>query len=140
MPSIVFNTNRNNIEIVAKGKYFPRIKEALQITITFLLTVFAWIFFRATSLNDAFSYISAMFSMKLLSLPDFTTLGITYQTMLFILFFFITEWFGRENQYAIESIRYKWKRPMRWVFYYLIIISIIWCYKGKEQQFIYFQF
>lgn len=140
MPSIIFNTNRNNIEIVAKGKYFPSIKEVLQILLTFMLTVFAWVFFRAEDLEHALTYITGVFSNKLFSIPDFKALGITYHLGLFILFFFVAEWFGRENQYAIENIRNKWKRPIRWVFYYLIIISIIWCYRGKEQQFIYFQF
>jgi hypothetical protein len=51
----------------------------------------------------------------------------------------IIEWFGRENQYAIEKLGIKWKRHFRWAIYYMIIIIIFW-FAGKEQQFIYFQF
>ena len=35
MPSIIFNTNRNNLDIVAKGKYLPTVKEFLSMGITF---------------------------------------------------------------------------------------------------------
>jgi D-alanyl-lipoteichoic acid acyltransferase DltB (MBOAT superfamily) len=44
MPSIIFDTNRNNIEIVAKGKYLPNLKDLFSIGMTFSLTMFAWIF------------------------------------------------------------------------------------------------
>jgi len=44
MPSIIFNTHRNNLDIVARGKYLPSIKETFQIGFTFGLTILAWIF------------------------------------------------------------------------------------------------
>jgi alginate O-acetyltransferase complex protein AlgI len=62
MPSIIFNYQRNNLEIVAKGKLLPTIKEFLNISMTFCLTVFAWIFFRAENIGHALSYISKIFS------------------------------------------------------------------------------
>ena len=40
MPSIIFNTNRNNLDIVAQGKYLPSLKELRSLAITFSLTVF----------------------------------------------------------------------------------------------------
>ena len=33
----------------------------------------------------------------------------------------------------------KWKRPIRWMVYF-ILIAMIFLFNGKEQQFIYFQF
>lgn len=139
LPSIIFETNRNNIEIVAKGKVFPTIKDFLSIILTFSLTVFAWIFFRAADVSHAISFISKIFSSSLLTLPYFP--GI--KSAIFIIFltcmFVIVEWLGREKQYAIACIGFKWKRPFRYAFYYAIII-LIFCFSGKEQQFIYFQF
>ena len=44
MPSIIFNTNRNNLNSVAQGKDLPNIKEFFSIVITFSLTVLTWIF------------------------------------------------------------------------------------------------
>ena len=49
------------------------------------------------------------------------------------------EWFGREGQYAIAQFGDKWKKPIRWTFYYAIILAIFY-FGGEEQQFIYFQF
>lgn len=135
MPSIIFNTNRNNLEIVAKGKYLPNLKDLLSIGITFCLTVFAWIFFRAENIGHAISYISEVFSSSLFTIPEVRPLSLT----LLIMFFVLIEWIGREEQYAIAQIGIKWSRPIRYAMYYTIIIAIFW-FDGKEQQFIYFQF
>jgi len=139
MPSIIFNTNRNNIEIVAKGKYLPSLKEFLSIIVTFGLTVFAWIFFRAANVTDAFCYISKIFSSSLFSIPNFIGIGKSVSIILITFIFFIIEWVGREHQYAIADLGLNWKRPFRYAMYYAIVVVIFW-FGGNEQQFIYFQF
>ncbi|MEQ1734732.1 MAG: MBOAT family O-acyltransferase, partial [Bacteroidia bacterium] len=58
MPSIWYNTNRKNIAIVAQGKTLPTLKELGAILLTFALTTFAWIFFRANTVTEAVHYIS----------------------------------------------------------------------------------
>ncbi len=135
MPSIVFNTHRNNLDIVASGKYLPTLKELFAIGITFSLTVFAWIFFRAENVTHAFSYISRIFISSPFTIPNFVSKQIIGLTLIF----FIIEWLGREQQYAIAHLGRKWYRPLRWIFY-ILIIMIIFLYGGKDQQFIYFQF
>jgi D-alanyl-lipoteichoic acid acyltransferase DltB (MBOAT superfamily) len=144
MPSIIFNTNRNNLEIVAKGKVLPGIREFLQMIITFCLTVFAWIFFRAENISHAFSYVSGIFSQQLFSFPyilePHTGLRIFPRFLVFLLLvFFVIEWLGREKQFAIAQIERIMNRPLRWIFY-LAIIFLSFYFTGKEQQFIYFQF
>lgn len=139
MPAIVFNTNRNNLDIVAKGKYLPTLKDVFAIGITFTLTVFAWIFFRASNVAHAFSYISEIFSSSLFTVPHFPNRGKAVLIMSIIFLFLIVEWFGREQQYAIEHLGTKWYKPLRWAMYY-IIIAAIFSFTSKEQQFIYFQF
>lgn len=139
MPSIVFNTHRNNLDIVASAKYLPTIKEFFSIGITFSLTVFAWIFFRAVSLTHAFSYISEIFSSSLFTKPYFPGIGNAMPIVFLTSIFLIVEWLGREQYYAIAHIGVTWKRPLRHSMYYAIIIAIFW-FGGKEQQFIYFQF
>jgi hypothetical protein len=51
----------------------------------------------------------------------------------------MTEWMGREQQYAIADVGLEWKPVLRYSYYYALILAIIW-FGGKEQQFIYFQF
>ena len=135
MPSIVFKTNRTNLDIVAQGKHLPSVKDLISITITFCLTVFAWIFFRAEDLPHAINYISGIFSQSLFSVP---TLRPT-NTFIWVLIFIIIEWFGREQKYAIAELGQKNKRIIRWIFYYILIFSIYYS-TGSKQQFIYFQF
>jgi alginate O-acetyltransferase complex protein AlgI len=135
MPSIIFNTNRNNMEIVAKGKFLPDIRDLFSIGITFSLTVFAWIFFRAENLSQAIQYISRIFSSSIFSLP-----ALRPKVLFILLAIFISiEWLGREGQFAIARLGLTWKRHVRYAVYYAIIISIFW-FSGKQQQFIYFQF
>jgi D-alanyl-lipoteichoic acid acyltransferase DltB (MBOAT superfamily) len=139
MPSIIFNTNRNNLDIVAKGRFLPTFKEFSAILLTFSLTVFAWIFFRAENLTHAFSFISEIFSGSLLSMPDFEGIDKALPIILLTGLFLIIEWLGREQQYAIAQIGLKWHKPVRWTMYYALIFLIFY-FTGNEQEFIYFQF
>ncbi len=135
LPLLVFNKNRQHLEIVAKGKSVPTFKEFVQIITTFGLTVFAWIFFRAENIGHAFKYISEIFSTSLFSMPGFKN----YTIYFLIIIFIIIEWIGREQEYALENLGLSWNKPTRYVMYYAIIVAIFW-FGGKEQQFIYFQF
>jgi alginate O-acetyltransferase complex protein AlgI len=139
MPSIIFNTNRNNLDIVAQGKYFPTIKEVLQMGLTFSLTVFAWIFFRAENLGHAMSYISEIFSSSLFTFPKFDKDDYVKPLYILLFIFIFIEWLGRKNQFAIAKINYRIPRLLIWLFYYVIIFTILY-FSGNEQQFIYFQF
>jgi alginate O-acetyltransferase complex protein AlgI len=138
MPSIIFKTNRNNLDIVAQGNYLPSLKEFFQMMLTFSLAVLAWIFFRSTSLEQAVNYISDMFSWSLLAMP--TKLPDNYNTFFMLAFFLVIEWLGREQPFALSKLGLQWKRPIRWTFYYALVIIIFYCVDSKEQQFIYFQF
>ena len=144
LPLLLANKNRSNMGTVAEGRIFPSVKEAFSIFITFSLTVFAWIFFRAETVGHAFSIIgslvSGLFSSSAYS-QAFTFIGSEVGTaiILIILIFIVIEWFGRANEFAIEKLGIDWFRPFRYSFYYAIILSII-LLGGSEQQFIYFQF
>ncbi len=139
LPLLLTNSNRNNIETVAQGKLLPSFKEISLMLLTFGLTVFAWIFFRAENIGHAFSYISEIFSSSLFELPKRALMKEAFSTIFLVLTFVFVEWSGREGQYAIAELGLKWKRPLRYVVYYAIIFAIFW-FGGKEQQFIYFQF
>lgn len=136
MPSIVFNNNRNNLDTVAEGRLFPNIREALNVFITFSLTVIAWIFFRANNLHHALAYISQMLSIRLISIPEI----FPFKIIFLIILFMIIEWLGRENKYAIEKLFFKYSPILRWTFYILIIFMVFTYTLDDKPQFIYFQF
>jgi alginate O-acetyltransferase complex protein AlgI len=139
LPLLLTNNNRINLETVAKGKLFPSLKELSFMLLTFGLTVFAWIFFRANNIGHAISYISEILSPSLFSIPKFTGMGKALTTIILIATFVLVEWKGREGQYAISHLGTNWNPTIRYVIYYSIIITIFW-FMGTEQQFIYFQF
>ena len=139
MPSIIFNTNRCNLDIVAQGKVFPTVKEFVSMVITFLLTVFAWIFFRSNTLEQAMSYISRIFSASLFSIPVFKMMILSIPILILVFLFLLVEWFGREQQYAIAKLFSNKPFLFRIGFYYLILV-FIFLFAGANQQFIYFQF
>lgn len=138
LPLLLTNNNRKNLETVAKGRIIPSIKEFIQMTTTFVLVGFAWIFFRADNITHAWSYLGQIFSSSLFTVPCFGSANDLLTTLMLGLFM-IVEWIGRENQYALEKIGLEWKSPTRYMMYYAIIVAIIW-FSGQEQQFIYFQF
>jgi D-alanyl-lipoteichoic acid acyltransferase DltB (MBOAT superfamily) len=135
LPLLLTNNNRNNLETVAQGKFLPNIKELAFMLLTFGLTVFAWIFFRAENIGHAFSYISEIFSSSLFTIPEIRPRNL----ILLIIFFVFIEWLGREGQYAISGINVFERRIFRWGIY-LSICLLIFIYQGKQQEFIYFQF
>lgn len=139
MPSILLNTNRNNMQIVASGKLFPSFRELISILLTFALTTFAWIFFRSDSLHDAIGYISGIFSPSLVSLPYFSGIELAGPLFLLLIFFIFVEWLGREQQYAIAGFFAGKPKFVRIAWYYFLLI-LIFIFAGSHQQFIYFQF
>lgn len=139
LPLLLMNKNRSHLGGIGESSYLPTLKEFLQILLTFSLTVFAWIFFRANDINHATDFITRIFTPALFSIPVFQGRGSAFITLVLIFVFISTEWFGREGRHALEKLGLNWKRPIRYMMYYMIIFAIFW-FGGKEQQFIYFQF
>ncbi len=133
LPLLLAKKNRTNIDVVAKGKYLPSVKEFFQIALTFFLTIIAWVFFRAANISEALHYLQQMFSASLFSMPNY----LPTKTILYILLFVLIEWLGRDREYALEYLNMP--RFVRWGVYYLLIFAILW-FGGEQQEFIYFQF
>ncbi|MBL0340158.1 MAG: MBOAT family protein [Bacteroidetes bacterium] len=138
LPLLILGKNRNNLDIIAQGKLFPSITEIVNVAITFTLTVFAWIFFRATSIHEALSYISGIFTTSIFKKPEIPTAGMVVLGLSG--FFFLIEWLGREHQFALSHFGSKWPRLIRWSFYATIILLIGIFMQTNETPFIYFQF
>ena len=144
MPSIIQSTNRNHLDMAGGGRLLPSFKEALAIAVTFSLTVFAWIFFRAESLTHALHYVAAMLTGLLhkayyIEMLNMLIWKIGAALPLLVLFFVAVEWMGRTQQYAIAALGLNWPRGIRWAAYYMLIVLVIY-YSGSGEKFIYFQF
>ncbi len=135
LPSIIMNTNRSNMNIVAIDRTFPNLKELGSMVLTFSLATFAWIFFRAESITHAFQIIRELFSASLFQSPEI----FPKVTFLLVIVFFVVEWIGRTGNYALQTIFSSRPFWWRWVLYIVLIFSVFF-FTGKEQAFIYFQF
>ncbi|WP_435579659.1 MBOAT family O-acyltransferase [Gilvibacter sp.] len=135
IPLFILDKNRQHLDEVQGSNQLSFIKTLLQILFTFSLTCLAWVFFRSDSIGDAISYLKGIFSYSLFSFPEFNA----WYLLILLLLFIVVEWVGRHGLYAIERIERPFSRPVRWCFYYVVIISL-YVFGIKDQQFIYFQF
>ena len=140
LPSIIMKTNRYNLDIVAKNKTYPSFREFSSILITFGLTVFAWVFFRSSSIHEAFNYLLGIFNPSIFSFPSYSIDVDLILLIGLIVLFFLIEWFGREHEFAISKIGIQGKRSFRYIFYILLIFTIGMYMQTSQTSFIYFNF
>lgn len=131
LPSMIFKKPKNKA-IVAENTMLPSFKEMMQIIGTFILTLFAWIFFRAENLSHALGYIGKIFTAGFNSIDIQEFRGLFWITILVIL-----EWVQRTKDHPlqIDNIGI----VFRWVIY-LIILMLIFKYFAGAEEFIYFAF
>jgi len=135
LPLLLFNKNRNHLNHAGDGGIVISLKEMFQIGITFLLTLLAWIFFRADNIVHAVKIIIGIFSTSLFIIPQVLPLKI----FIFIFFLIIVEWLQRKKQHGLQMDTVTIPRYLRWSTYYLIVFLIL-NFGGNQQDFIYFQF
>ncbi len=115
----------------------PKINLFIQVVITWLLTCFAWIFFRANSTKDAFEIVKKIFSTggavftEGSSVMVFSCAG--------VLFLFLVE-FKRHYYNGLFSLSNNTNRLIPKFYYCLLVIMILLVGVADGGQFIYFQF
>ncbi len=135
LPLLLLKQNRKNLGIAAEGRLIPSFLEVYQILTTFLLTVLAWIFFRAASMGQAFYILGKIFSPTILVRPEY---GLNVPLFISIALLLLIEWVQREKLHPlqIEKVAPVW----RWTAYLAMINFIAYNGNFVKQQFIYFQF
>jgi hypothetical protein len=141
LPLLFAKKNRANLDIVAKGKYLPSLKDSYNILLTFFLTVMAWVLFRAENLEHAFYIFSKIFSSTLFSVPNFVLMQEALKVAFLVLIFLIIEWLQRDKQHALEWENWKVSPYFKWAFIFILTEFIVVKLNSSEsQQFIYFNF
>ncbi|MGY8923940.1 MAG: MBOAT family O-acyltransferase, partial [Flavobacteriales bacterium] len=120
---------------ISLSKYLPTVKEFLQMSFTFGLTVLAWIFFRADSVLIAVKYIKNIFSfnfkrgIQYLSIERYAP-----ELLILILLFIISEWSSREREHPFFG---KWRHlKISLTILALVTLGVY----SNVTDFIYFQF
>lgn len=147
------NEWRNNFADRIGLKRIPKLYSLLQISSTFVLVCFAWIFFRANSLPDAIYIIEHLFTDLYEGIVSIITnenrgrekylyLGLDAYTFLLasltMIFLIFVESIQRKSNMREKISRYP--TGIRWVLIYLLIASIIFLGVYRSNEFIYFQF
>lgn len=141
LPLLLTKNNRKNLDSVAEGRVFPSLREFASILITFGLTVFAWIFFRAENIGHAFDYISGLFSYSFFTFPELYRMNGANFTLILIGIFTLIEWIGRNGEYAIQNFGKGRHSYWSWAMFFVISLSIyLFGNFSSEYEFIYFQF
>lgn len=157
--AIISEPQRKSLNVILGLNKFPRLYKALQIVTTFLLVSFAWIFFRANSLKDAFYICTHLFSGLGESisaiLHGFSSRGQGKNVFAQILLgqkieeFIIAMaallvmelvHFKQRNGLDIAGLFGRNSKIIRWSIYYLLVLSILFLGVFGQKQFIYFQF
>ncbi len=147
--AIITKNVRNTIANFIGLNKFPRFNNFLQISITFALATFAWIFFRANSVSNAFYIIKHSITglYQNLSnlyhhLPLNLKLGLSKRELLIgVLAIILMEIIHiMQNKYKMRDwIRSK-PTYLRWSIYYAVVLMIVFLGVYENRQFIYFQF
>lgn len=96
------------------------------------VVLFAWVFFRATTLAGALDYLSSTFSHTWLAKPQL--LG----SLRYPLIVLVVEWLFRHRSHVLELPG--WPRAARWAVYYVLLFYIFKYGSFQYVPFIYFQF
>ncbi len=118
----------------AAGRLLPGLREALAILTTFLLTLLAWVFFRAQSLTHAFGLLGRIFGTRW-TLPDSGEYG---RALVLALAGLAIEWLQRDKQHALEVAALP--LIVRWGLYLVLGAAIVVFGSFGSSEFIYFQF
>ena len=143
--AITLNSPKQYLSEIIR-KYSLKFNKILDITITFILVVFAWIFFRANNLDDAIYVIKNM----LTDVNEYSNIGMQFRGIgiyfndllkcVILIFFLIGYSLYERSDDVWQKLQSKpiW---VRWSLYYLMLYGILFLAPHSTiNNFIYFQF
>ena len=116
---------------------YPRFHHVFQVFITFCLISFAWIFFRASSVQDALYIVSHLFD-DLLGVSRRGRFAIDGFILFFMLFMEYIHYAHRNG--GMNDLFAGRPLAVRWSLYYALVICTVLFGSYSQQRFIYFQF
>ncbi|MFZ1332249.1 MAG: MBOAT family O-acyltransferase [Flavobacteriales bacterium] len=144
LPLLLSGKNRMHMGTVAEGRMSPSLREVWGMGSTFTITFMSMIFFRATDMHHALTYIRdlvlGLFDPSSYSVAtNYVNAEIGLFLPVITIVFFGVEWLGRLEHCPIATIPDRFPRAVRWAFYYTLCVAVL-AYVGEDTQFIYFQF
>jgi len=134
LPLLLFNRNRKYLDTVSINFSKTGVSNLLSMLSTFLLVTLAWVFFRANTINEAFSYLERLFSNLDFSFQYLFIERYNVEALLLLACFILAEWFSRYYEYPFIG---KYKKVYLAITIVLIITLGVY---SEHSDFIYFQF
>ncbi|MBP9069675.1 MAG: MBOAT family protein, partial [Bacteroidia bacterium] len=156
--ALITRSSREKLNVAIGLNKFPRIFSFIQIVTTFLLVSFAWIFFRADSLSDAYYICTNLFTGLGESISSILNgfaqrgqgknvfsqifLGqLIEDFVIAVLAIALMECVHyKQRSKSMREVISKLPFYVRWAGYYAIILAILFLGVYGQRQFIYFQF
>ncbi len=143
-----FIKNKLNLKNTSSSDHSARsFKYYVSVALTFLLINFTWIFFRASSISEAFqiiNFIACKFNYVNLIDGTIFSLGLGHANLLFVLFaiavMFLADLRCEILDCNVTGILKNIPLVIRWFIYYGIIIMILLSFNLSTQEFIYSKF
>tara|TARA_B110000444_G_C18684966_1_gene521512 strand:- start:89 stop:961 length:873 start_codon:yes stop_codon:yes gene_type:complete len=143
--AIIFKTRKNNISEKIKS-FSPILNRLLDVSITFILVAFAWIFFRANNLTDALYVLNNIMP----ELSEYSNVGTQFRGIglylndiikCLLLIILLIGFSTYERSGNVWNKLQKKSKLIRWVLYYFLIYGLLFLAPHSTiNNFIYFQF
>ncbi|MCL9805101.1 MBOAT family protein [Flavobacterium amniphilum] len=134
LPLLLLDKNRSNMDEIQLNWDFKTVKVFFNIIFTFMLTCFAWIFFRAENITKAIDYIKRMFTSLQIQGQYLSNERYNFELAVMVLLFIVVEWYNKEK---VEPLSGK----ISWIKVSLAIMALMALGVYSDyKEFIYFQF
>ncbi len=133
LPLLLTNRNRKNLSTVTNNL---SVRDLLSMLATFSLTVFAWVFFRSDTIQDAFQFIKRVFDFENFKLISSLSIErYSMELLLLVIFFIVIEWRHRDYEHPFQENKY-----LNIKLFTIILLTLILGVYSNHLEFIYFQF
>lgn len=138
--AIIFG--KKKYDMMFPNRFFPGLRQTMQIIITFGLVLVGMIIFRSEDVTSAADYVAKCFLGN--TMYDGTPSPISgikvkvVLTVIMIMLMQLADWTQRNKVYGLQIVQGR-NIVIRWGCYAFLIFAIL-CFAGAQEQFIYFQF
>jgi alginate O-acetyltransferase complex protein AlgI len=139
IPLLLFGDRHKHKGPLAPGRFLPSLPDLGKILLTFALVCISWVFFRADSLHDAFTFFRGIFSESLFEVPPLIKPKSMKIFAMGLVIMLLLEWINRDRQHGLEMDG-RLNKPLRMVLYYGLIALLVLYGPSDGGDFIYFQF
>ena len=137
LPILILNKNRVYVsEIVAANNNLPSFSEFVKMLSTFLIVTFAWVFFRAETVELALKFLLRIITDIYINPMQFLELPEGMSAFIYIFPLILGDWYLRRDERDLRIFK---SSALRHLTYWILVILIFISF-AEESSFIYFQF